>query len=280
SLLALVAAVNAHTASFNKGMYCLNGNDTANPNLNSNEPVNPLWNLTKTDWWWQHDRGCDKVPPAAGEYLEIPAGGNFTVEMAHNQAFTTLSYGGSKVTEWPDGGQHPEDWHGTGGGEDCIQDDGAMHTQNQTAAAGTAFAISYNSNLEDVTIDNLVVFTVLEHTPWHRIATYQVPKNMPACPADGCHCAWLWLPRGCGQPNMYMQGHKCMVTGATSTVPISTPAKPPVYCGDDETKCVTGSKQMAAWNQLDGNNVTPPPGISPCYDATMGYKTGPQDDIF
>lgn len=35
-----------------------------------------------------------------------------------------------------------------------------MHTQNQSMAAGTAVAISYNSNIDDVTIDNLAVFTV------------------------------------------------------------------------------------------------------------------------
>jgi hypothetical protein len=43
SFLALAAAVNAHTAAFATGMYCLNGNDTAHPNLNANDPVNPLW---------------------------------------------------------------------------------------------------------------------------------------------------------------------------------------------------------------------------------------------
>lgn len=30
-------------------------------------------------------------------------------------------------------------------------------------------------------------------TPWKRIATYQVPQDLPACPEGGCHCAWLWV---------------------------------------------------------------------------------------
>jgi hypothetical protein len=119
-------------------------------------------NLTKSDWWFQHDRGCDKVPPAAGEFLELPAGKNVTVELAHNQAFTTLSYNGTQCTEWPDGGQHPEDWNGGGIGEGCIQNDGALHTQNETAAYGTAFAISYESDMSAVTMENLAVFTVLQ----------------------------------------------------------------------------------------------------------------------
>ena len=100
---------------------------------------------------------------AAGrEVLELPAGGSFTVELAHNRAQTTLSYGGQYASDWPDGKDHPEDWAGPGSPPDCIQDDGAMHTNNQSMAAGTAFAISYQSDLADVTIDNLAVFTVLE----------------------------------------------------------------------------------------------------------------------
>jgi len=46
--------------------------------------------LTQKDWWFQHDRGCDKAPPLHGEYLELPAGRNFTVEIAGNRAATTL----------------------------------------------------------------------------------------------------------------------------------------------------------------------------------------------
>ena len=37
-----------------------------------------------------------------------PAGGSFTVEIATNQAKTTLSYGGTKTSVWPDGEDHPE----------------------------------------------------------------------------------------------------------------------------------------------------------------------------
>jgi hypothetical protein len=37
-----------------------------------------------------------------------------------------------------------------------------MHTNNQSMTGGTAFAISYQSNLQDVTMENLVVFSVLK----------------------------------------------------------------------------------------------------------------------
>lgn len=160
-LLALVACSNAHTAAFARGMYCQGGPNPGQDNPNTNDAVVPLYNLPRSQYWFQADRGCDRVPPAPGVFLELPAGGSFTVELAHNRAQTTLSYDGQFVSDWPDGNQHPEDWKGPGNPPDCIQDDGAMHTNNQSMAAGTAFAISYNSAISAVTMENLVVFSVL-----------------------------------------------------------------------------------------------------------------------
>ena len=168
-LLALAASAHAHTMGWAKGMYCLGGNNTAVDDQNTNLAVNPLYMLPKEKWWFQADRGCDKAPPKDGDILSLPAGGTVTVEMAHNRAQTTLSYGGQYAGEWPDGKDHPEDWAGPGSPPDCIQDDGAMHTQNQSMAAGTALAISYESDITAVTMENLVVFTVLEQYVYLRL---------------------------------------------------------------------------------------------------------------
>ncbi|KAF2006787.1 hypothetical protein P154DRAFT_517813 [Amniculicola lignicola CBS 123094] len=278
--LVLSGTISAHTAAWAKGMYCRGGADPHEDNPNTRLVVEPLYNLTKEDWWFQHDRGCDALPPPANEFLELPANGEFTVELAHNRAFTTLSYGGKKATHWPDGGVHPENWDGWGKNEgSCLIEDGALHTYNESNAAGSAFAISYHSDIKDVTLENLAVFTTLYHTPWKRLATYQVP-NLPACPPEGCTCAWLWVPDGCGQPNMYMQGFKCKVTGATSIVPVAK-AQPPVYCAGEPSKCVKGAKQMIAWNQLIGNNIrTTGWGVTPNYNQKCGWSNGPQRDIF
>lgn len=152
----------AHVAAWGKGMYCLNG--TGNTvDLNNNIPVGPLYDLPKEDWWFQHDRGCDSHPPVDGEFLDLPAGGSFTVELAHNRAFTSLSYDGQYASDWPDGKDHPEDWNAAedpGPEEGCLSD-GPMHASNQSTTSGTAFAISYDSEIADVTMDNLVVFTTL-----------------------------------------------------------------------------------------------------------------------
>lgn len=162
AVFALMGAAQAHTVAWTKGMYCLGGPDPSEDNPNTNTAVSPLYDLTQEDWWFQHDRGCDAAPPVDGDILELPAGGKFTVELAHNRAHTTLSYGGEKATDWPDGKDHPEDWAGPGNPPGCIQDDGAMHTNNETTAAGTAFAISYQSDMADVTMENLAVFTTLD----------------------------------------------------------------------------------------------------------------------
>jgi hypothetical protein len=144
-------------------MYCRDGNVKGEVNQNTNTVVNPVYQQTKTNWWFQHDRGCDAFPPPAGEFLQLPANGEVTVELAHNRAFTTLSYDGRLVTGWPDGKDHPDNWSGwTGEGEGCIQDDGALHVQNETSATGTAFAIAYEANLNAIKMEDLVVFSVAE----------------------------------------------------------------------------------------------------------------------
>lgn len=161
--LAVSGASYAHTAAWAPGMYC-RGGTSGQDDQNNNTPVMPLFNLTKSDWWFQHDRGCDAFPPPLGEFLNLPAGGSVTVELAHNRGQTTLSFGGIYTSEWPDGGNHPENWNAIDEGAvngDCLSD-GAMHATSQNTTWGTAFAISYQSELSAVTMENLAVFSVLE----------------------------------------------------------------------------------------------------------------------
>jgi len=134
-------------------------------------------------------------------------------------------------------------------------------------------------------MENLVVFSVLSNTPWERLATFEVP-DLPACPPEGCICAWNWVPNGCGEPNMYMEGFRCTVTNVnTQARPLGFP-KPAVWCEDDSTKCLSGPKQIIAWNQADGNNIhvtgmdnsgSP---RSPGYNMKLGFRNGAQTDIF
>ena len=151
--------------------------------MNNNLPVAPMIDLTKKDWWFQHDRGCDKAPPPNGEYLELPAGGSFTVQIAGNRAYTT--FGSDKNFNGYYGGRQDIQKSDTG----CIISPN-LHIKNQTTAPGTVFAISYQNSIDKVTPSNLVVFTVRAKTPWQRVTSYSVPRDLPPCPSGGCTCAW------------------------------------------------------------------------------------------
>lgn len=276
----LSSLASAHIAAFASGMYCRDG--LSGDNSNSNDPIAPLYQLSKTDFWFQHDRGCDARPPPEGEFLELPAGGSFTVQLASNQAFTDLSYNGEKVTQWPDGGDHPDDWHGEWDGAECLPGGGYMHTQNESMAQGTAFAVAYENDLNKITMEDLVVFSVLAHSPWHTSATYQVPAELQACPEGGCTCAWLWVPKGCGQANMYMQPYSCNVTNVDESVakPLAK-AQPAKWCKNDSATCLEGAKQMIVFNSLEDDNVQGVPQFeTPVYNEACGFKAGAQEGIF
>jgi hypothetical protein len=242
--------------------------------------VTPLYQLNFNDWWFHHVNGCDNYPPAEGDYIDLPAGGTFSIEIGSNRAKTSLSYNGRDMSDWPDGNTYPDNYNDP----NCIIHPN-LHTQNQQRAAGTAFAISYQSDIKQVTPDNLVVFSVRYNTPWKRVVVYDVPAAMPACPPGGCICAWGWVPNGCGQPNIYHQAFKCRVSGAKSTTPLAAP-KPPVWCENEPGKCVKGAKQMIYWNQNERNNVfvsgwdASGDPKSPGYNSKMGFPDGAQNDIF
>lgn len=152
--------------------------------MGNNLPSQPMLGLTKKDWWFQHFQGCDKQPPPNGDYLELPAGGSFKVELAGSRGHTTFgsnkNFNGKFASS--DGKIHFNE-------QNCIYQPN-LHTPNQTAAAGTVFAISYQNSIDKVTPSNLVVFTVRYKTPWERVTSYDVPKDLPPCPAGGCTCAW------------------------------------------------------------------------------------------
>lgn len=282
SILVWLAGANAHLSAFHKAMFCLNGTQKGVVNQNANAMVVPLFDLDFDQWWFHHVNGCDEIQPLPGDFLDIPAGKNFTVEIAANQAFTTLSYGGKHTSEWVDGKNHSNFNNLTN--TKCISNPN-IHTPNKTMAAGTSFAISYQSDLSKVTQDNLVVFSVAYHTPWTRVTTYQVPAKMPPCPPGGCICSWNWIPDGCGTANMYMQGFKCNVTNSISTTPLATP-KPAVWCEGAPNNCTQGAKQVMGWHQNSGNNIAVTgfdlAGMhkSPGYNSKCGFDDGPQNDIF
>ncbi|KAK0186079.1 hypothetical protein F5146DRAFT_936667 [Armillaria mellea] len=271
--LVLAQAVRGHVAPFHPSMWCFSG--TSGSNINAQEAVNPVYQLGYSGYWMHANTGCLSQPPADNTFLELPAGGSFSVEIAANRAYTSYSYNGTEVSDWADGQAHEELY---GAHTECVTSPN-LHAQNESMAAGTAFAISYTSDISAVNEDNLVVFTVAPKTPWKLVASYDVPAAMPACPDGGCICAVSALNNCCGIPNMYMHPFRCTVTGATGTTAVGTP-QTPVWCEDDQSKCISGPKKFIIWNQneadtvsVDGYDLAGEP-RSPGYNTKMGFDGG------
>ncbi|TFL00990.1 hypothetical protein BDV98DRAFT_507978 [Pterulicium gracile] len=243
----LSTLVQAHLVPWHPGMYCFGGVQGGD-DKNAYNAVTPLYQLDKSQWWMHHVDRCDEFPPAPGKFLELPAGGTFQVEIAANRGKTSWSFGGKFATLWGDGADHPDNYQDS----NCI-DTCAVHTENYNNVAGSTFAISYTSDIKQVTPENLVVFTVNVHSPWKRHTTFEVPADLPACPPGGCICAWGWVCR-ISEPNMYQVPYRCNVTGAKSNKVVAQ-GKPAKWCEDDPSKCVKGAKQMLYWHQLNGNNI-------------------------
>ena len=66
------------------------------------------------------------------------------------------------------------------------------HTTGFDDLKGCALAIAYKSDVHDVQPDDFVIFSVNQTCVWEMHTKFQVP-NLPACPEDGCHCAWFWI---------------------------------------------------------------------------------------
>ncbi|KAG9316974.1 hypothetical protein JVU11DRAFT_1154 [Chiua virens] len=291
--VALAGLAHAHIGPYHRAMYAINGTDPANPSLYTGISSNPLYNLKYEEYWMHAIHGVLNFPPPPEDAIEIVPGGTVTLELAENARFTTLSPN-AILSDWPDGQWHPNGYSITNLGgasispSQCISAPN-LHAQNESMAAGTALAISYESDPTKVTPNNTVVISVLEHTPFKRIATYQIPEGLP--PSNGLvQLLWGWGPRNCGQANFYI------FTLLARVVPGLTPAKtlgipsPLVYCGyggSNPSKCVKGPKQMIIVKQAEGNNVADadvidPDGewAAPGYNPSCGFANGAQNDIF
>lgn len=164
-----------------------------------------------------------------------------------------------------------------------------IHAKGFSDAAGTSLAIAYKSDINQVGIEDLVVFSVAPNSPWHRRTSYLIPADMPACPEDGCICSWNWIPNHCGQPNMYMNGFRCMVTEARPDAPRLAPPQTPRWCEDNVHNCVQGAKGLVVFEQDPSINNIVTDGLirqkdgnwgSPSYNMKMGFRPGAQNDIF
>ncbi|KAL8287610.1 hypothetical protein RQP46_003468 [Phenoliferia psychrophenolica] len=129
--------------------------------------------------------------------------------------------------------------------------------------SGCALAIADVDDIEKVTVDNLVVFSVQPDCVRTKLTTFEIPKMMPACTGKKCVCAWFWLTNT-GRANFFMTGFDCNVTMVNPAATSIAAPSDPVFCPGGNTTCVptAGAKR--------------PPG----YHSSWSFNGGAQNDIF
>ncbi|KAF7330347.1 hypothetical protein MVEN_02473000 [Mycena venus] len=288
----------AHVAAWHKGMYCLNGTTPGFDDQNTNSIANPLFNLKKEDWWFHGIDHCDQFPPADGDFLELPANGEFTVELAVNRAFTTLSYDGINT------GMFYSFWIDI---ESISLQESSLTARTTPMASevwtASALLISIRRTSQ-WRLDPLSQYHIRHATTFcrKRISLFSQlftthPGNV--LPPMRCQTFPPVLPAaasalGAGSPMAAANltytckarlGFRCQVTGEPGKTALAS-AVPPTWCEDSPADCTTGARQMIYWNQAEGNNIDVSGNDSrgfpksPAYNSVLGFDEGAQHDIF
>lgn len=156
-------------------------NNFGNPSDTDNRPVAPLLDFVFQRWWFH---GHLDHPPNDGDFFDLPAGGTATAELACNKGATTYfaSSEGGDIRN-PDKPNDP--CPGSG-----IEE---YHTTGPDDLFGCSLAIAYKSDVNQVQPEDFTVFSVNHQCVWNRFTDFPVPAAMPACPEEGCICAWFWI---------------------------------------------------------------------------------------
>ncbi|KAF9443302.1 hypothetical protein P691DRAFT_738058 [Macrolepiota fuliginosa MF-IS2] len=267
---ACVQNVAGHIALWHPSMWGFNMTE------GDNRPVDPLADFT-FDRWWFH--GHLDHPPNNGDVLELPAGDQVTVELACHKGHTSYNAtSGGPIdpkgeTNSPCPGAPSTQWH----------------TENEGDVAGCALGIVQKSDVNQVSPEDFVIFSVNHKCVWTRMTDFKVPADMPACPPGGCTCAWFWIHSAdSGSEQMYMNGFRCDITGAKPDAPALGQSQVARRCGLDPasgrsgnpSNCTQGAKQPLYWLQKERNNMFEGILDPPVYNDLYGFKDGAQDDIF
>ncbi|BGP08932.1 hypothetical protein OF846_003396 [Rhodotorula toruloides] len=238
------------------------------------DPVAPLGpNWSNRDDWWFRGPGFRSLPPQSGAVLELPAGGSVELEIACHYAFSSYGYAtttpGSALDACP--GPNAGPYH-SGDPLSTEIDDNLL--------SGCALGIADVDNINDVTMDNLAIFSVQHDCVKQKNTNFEIPAKMPACTGEKCICGWFWLANN-GTANFYMTGFDCKVTGSPADATPIAPPQDPVFCKNNPSSCTTGSKRpIYAYNTPSnvpwiGNNDRAG------YHQSWSFGTnGAQNDIF
>jgi len=253
-------------------------------NINSNWAVNPLEDLSFSDWWMHGPRSLNDPPPS-NAITQLVAGGTIDFEIGTNKAFTNMGRGlwhhPGKTSRVP-----PDPWSNTGS-----EWPSNLHSPKRTDVAGCSLGIVYKSDVNAVKPEDFVIMSVVKDCPARALQAFDIPY-LPACPNNKCICAWFWIHNSIGGTDqMYMTPFQCNVTNPSKRM-IGKPV-PPVRC-DGKPSCylypnwgnITNvcNKPLAPmyWANQQGNNMQNPTNAqcAPIYSFEYGYPDGAQHQIF
>ncbi|GAA5987690.1 hypothetical protein JCM5350_008070 [Sporobolomyces pararoseus] len=231
------------------------------------DPVTPLGpGLEFNDWWFRGPAVRNAPPKEKGAVAILPAGGNFTLEIACAPEYTT--YDGSD----PNGNvacDQPGPYHA----------DPDANIVNPKLLSGCAIGIADVMDPNDATMDDFTIISVQANCIWTRNTTFSIPAKMPACTGDWCICGWVWSPQT-GISNAYHTPFRCKIDGSpVDARPIALP-QDPVYCPDSPKDCTKGAKKLISSYNYPVNVPFTSNYDRPGYHDTFGFFDGPQDDIF
>ncbi|GAA6055791.1 hypothetical protein JCM3770_004803 [Rhodotorula araucariae] len=236
-------------------------------------PTDPIGPYFYFDDWWFRGPAFRSLPPVNGDVMNLPAGGSVTIEIACHYAWTSYGYAttepGSALDACP--GDNAGPYHSG--------DPNSKEIDNNLLS-GCALGIADVDNINDVTMDNLAIFSVNHECVKQKETSFEIPAKMPACTGEKCICAWFWLANN-GTGNFYMTPFDCSVSGSPADATPIAPPQDPVFCKNNPSSCTTGSKRpIYAYNFP--TNV---PWIGNYdragYHASWSFGTnGAQNDIF
>ncbi|SGY20159.1 BQ5605_C017g08501 [Microbotryum silenes-dioicae] len=221
ALMMVLEKVQGHMTIWSKSMYGV-GKDFKS--VVPGQPCDPIGPDLKTrDEWWFRGPAYRALPPPEGEVTELIAGKSVTFEISCHVAWTSFGWSTTKP------GSHLDA---------CPGNPGAYHSGDplkdsidENLLSGCALAIADVDDIEKVTPDNLVIFSVQSQCIKQKITSFEVPAAMPPCKGKKCICGWFWLANT-GAVNFYMTAFDCAVTNPspTSIRPIQFPLLDPYIC--------------------------------------------------
>ncbi|KAM0789261.1 hypothetical protein ACM66B_000104 [Microbotryomycetes sp. NB124-2] len=234
-------------------------------------PVGPDWKL---DDWWFRGPAYRAAKPNATAVATLLAGAAWTVDITCHKAFSKYGYDTSDPKEalsaCPNG---PGPYHADLDG----------NSLDKSLVAGCALGIADVSNFDDVTMENMVIFSTQSKCVEKRETSFEIPEEMPVCTGEHCICAWFWLPHT-GQGNFYMTAFQCNVSRENATLKparqLATP-QAPRSCVDATDKCVKGAKNPIYFYNEPSNVEWHSNENRPAYNSKWSFNIdGAQTDIF